>query len=276
MPLLDLPSRHFTKKVLAQTPVIAIERAAGARGDRLSSLANDVLVAEDFLYVLAVMCSPSNAEESYTRVRKALATAEILEHVRGFKDAGGNVVVDADVALADREDWKKIISDMVAEEAIAHLATGYILRWVLSSWWIPGRQAEASLSCAFGVVDKWAKTKRIVGAGRENLKRHIWLEFRCVSHLWASYYVAQDLGIDISTADGFVRFLSSAQGLLEAGARLVPKGRKAGDTFLSADGAWRIPESHVRRAAQEKGIGHVQIDWIGDPLSHDLRARQPV
>src|ERR1700751_3112059 len=110
------------------------------------------------------------------------------------------------------------------------------------------------------------------GRCAQNLVRNMWPKYKAVSHLWAAFSIMNDAGIDITTTDGFVSFCSTAQWLLEQGAKIVPKGRRAGETILTLDEAWTVPASYVRRLippANREDAGIVTI-WNNELGVHDI------
>jgi hypothetical protein len=62
MPTLQFPSRHIPDDVLQSIPQVAIARAIGDDSNAISRIANTHLLAEDILYTICVMCSPTDDE----------------------------------------------------------------------------------------------------------------------------------------------------------------------------------------------------------------------
>lgn len=284
MPVLNLPSLHIDNAAAATLPAVVIAQLFGEEDtDNLSAAAARWLVMRDFLYTLSVMCSPSyddgdakddglieqlhhalNADEMY-HAADLLARFELKEKIS----------ISAEVALsfASRVDPKDIIEALLANDWLAHIAAGYILRWIVSRWRDPLVMNEASLTQAVGAMHQWCKKHGIKGGGEQNITRNMWPKYKSVSHLWAAFYMMKDARIDIATEDGFVSFCSTAQWLLEEGAKIVPKGRRAGETILTVEEAWTVPASYVRRAiyrATGEDAGIVPI-WSNELGAHDIR-----
>jgi hypothetical protein len=285
MPLLNLPSLHIDDAAAATLPAVVIAQLAGEENaDNLSAEAARWLVMRDFLYTLSVMCAPNddgenvendglveqlhhalNADEMYHAV-------DLLNQVEGLREG---ISISAEVALSfvDRDDPKDIIDALLANDWLAHIAAGYILRWIVSRWRDPVAKSEASLTQAVGAIEQWCKNYGIKGGGEQNITRNMWPKYKSVSHLWAAFYVMKDADIDVATEEGFVSFCSTAQWLLEEGTKIVPKGRRAGETILTLDEAWTVPSSHVRRAIyRDTGAdaGIVAV-WKNELGAHDIR-----
>ncbi len=272
MPILDLPSAHFDSASLLEIPEVVEAMIAGEEDlGKLSAIANDVLLQRDIFHTFTVMCSPD--PDRVLAINHALAADQALGIVKGLREASVEHVVSSDVSVsfAEERDWKRLFDDSMRANGTAYVASGYILRWAISRWERPETRAEASLTKAISVIEEWARTNRVPGVGRQNLKQHIWPKFRAVSHLWAAYYIFQDRQMSFVTPDGFQYFLSTAHNLLLAASTIVPKGRRAGEAFLPMDAAWQIPESHLVRAM----AGEVDLGVIGEPVgdadSNDIR-----
>jgi hypothetical protein len=245
--------------------------------ERLSALAAADLAVRDFIYTLSVMCSPNDFDE-VVRLNHALSSDELyhaMQLLSKIPGISGSASTETALAVADRENWPEIITQLLHNDWLSHIVSGYIVRWIVSRW----RQAEtknaASLTKAIAVIEEWCRTHSIIGGGRQNIQRYLWPRYKSVSHLWAAFYVVKDCEIDIKTADGFQIFLSTAQWLLEQSSRIVPTGRRAGEPVLLINDAWQIPASYVRRAVArsdegDKDLGIVHA-WITDPDAHDIR-----
>src|SRR5215208_2305123 len=118
------------------------------------------------------------------------------------------------LSIADREDWRPLIQNIIDRDWLGHVAAGYMLRWIVSRWKEPETRADASLGRAAGVVEEWCKQHRISGGGLQNLTRNIWPRYKSVSHLWAAFSIAQDAEIDIKTPTGLSLFFGTAEWLL--------------------------------------------------------------
>lgn len=272
MPILDLPSAHFDSASLLQIPEVVLARIAGEEDPaKLSAIANDVLLQRDIFHTLSIMCSPD--QDHVLTINHALAADEAFRLSGELDEASVEHVVDGEVArsFAGERDWKRLLDESMQTNSVAFAASGYILRWVISRWQKPETRAEASLTKAISVIEAWAQANRIGGAGRQNLKQHIWPKFQPVAHLWAAFYIFEDLGFSLSTPYGFQHFLSTAHSLLLTASTIVPKGRRAGEAFLSVDAAWQIPETHLERVkCGEEDLGVIS-SWIGNDDSHDIR-----
>jgi hypothetical protein len=190
------------------------------------------------------------------------------------------VALEPLLAVADRENPKEIIERLLRKDWLAHIAVGYILRWIVSRWLDPNLRNEASLTRAVSVFEEWCTTSSVKGGGAQNITRNLWPKYRSVSHFWAAFYVIQDAGIDMRTPDGFSSFLSTAQWLLETASNIVPRGRRPGEAILSRENAWQVPPSYVRRA-RRKDTGEdlgIIADWITALDAHDIRCtgRPPI
>lgn len=274
MPILDLPSAHFDSASVLEIPEVVLARIAGEEDlTKLSAIANDVLLNRDIFQTLTVMCTPD--QDRVLAINHALAADQALGIVKELREASVEHMVSSDVyvSLAEERDWKRLLDDSMRANGAACMASGYILRWVISRWQRPETRAEASLGSAITKIEEWAQANRVPGVGRQNLKQHIWPKFRAVSHLWAAFYIFEDLGFSFTTPCGFQHFLSTAHSLLRTASTIVPKGRRAGEVFLPMDAAWQIPETHLERLkVGDEDLGVIG-SWIGDPDSHDIRKR---
>ena len=292
MPVLDLPSLHIDDEAAASLPAVVLAQLIGEEDhDNLGAIAANWLVTRDFLYTLSVMCAPDHQSEDddlVGRLHDALNATEIYdvsEVLSEIDSLSGTLDVDillkgtsnprlgALRAVANREEPTNIINMLLANDRLAHIAAGYILRWIVSRWRDPSTKNEASLTQAAAAVEQWCKTHRIKGGGAQNLVRNMWPRYKAVSRLWAAFYIMNDARIDITTTDGFVSFCSAAQWLLEQSAKIVPKGRRAGETILTLDEAWTVPASHVRRLihpATFEDAGIVTV-WNNELGVHDIR-----
>lgn len=272
MPILDLPSAHFDAASLLEIPEVVLARIRGEEDlAKLSAIGNEVLLHRDIMHTLAIMCSPD--QDHVLAINHALAADQALGIVKELREASAEHMVASDVAVsfAEERDWKRLFDDSMRANGTACMASGYILRWVISRWQRPETRAEASLTKAISVVEKWAHANRITGAGRQNLLQHVWPKFKAVSHLWAAFFIFKDLGMSPTTSEGFLHFLSTAHSLLLTASTIVPKGRRAGEAFLPLDAAWQIPESYLVRArAGEVDLGVIG-HWVHNADSHDIR-----
>ncbi|TXL75637.1 hypothetical protein FHP25_13360 [Vineibacter terrae] len=282
MPLLDLPSAHFDNDALLEIPEVAIAELNGEEDlDKLSAIANNVLAQRDFIYTLSVMCSPGVEQyEDIIRLNHAIFADQSLSIVQGLREAGVPLTVDPDVALSfdGREDWRLIVRRMLDRDWLAHIASGYILRWVVSRWQQPETQPEASLTRAIDGIAEWCRRNRVVGGGKQNIKKHLWPRYKSVSHLWAAWYILEDVGVELLTPAGLSEFFATAYYLLHQASTIVPKRRRAGEALLSIDEAWQVPPAFAQRLlvrtedGQEHDLGFTGA-WIDDLNAHDIRNR---
>lgn len=269
MPVIDFPSNHTSDEDLVTRPPVMFGLLRGESDGKLSEIATQDLIYRDFVYVLAIMCAPEDGGLRL-RLNHALAAHELYEALKVVSDVGLRSDVDGDVALSfgDREDPKLLIEHLLGNDKVAHVSSGYILRWIISRWQSSQTRNEASLTKAASVIEDWAKTQRIPGFKRQNITRNIWPQFASVAHLWAALHMAQDMRVNITTPLGFCQFCGAAQWLLEQGASIVPKGRRQGEAVLNLEQAWAVPDSHVQRM-DDGAIG--TRFWISDPAAHDIR-----
>ena len=299
MPVLDLPSLHIDDEAAATLPIVVIAQLVGEEDpDNLSATAAHWLVTRDFLYTLSVMCAPDHSEKEddgmVGRLHDALNADEVyhvsdlLSEVDGLpelldiviRSSAGGSRLETLLAVADRENPEEIIAHLLTKDWLAHIVVGYILRWIVSRWRDPNVRNEASLAQAASAIEEWSRSNGITGGGWQNITRNLWPKYKSVSHLWAAFYMMQDLEIDIRTPDGFQTFLSTAQWLLETASNIVPKGRRAGEAILSREHAWQVPASYVRRAvlrATGEDLGIVAV-WSNELDAHDIRrtGRRPL
>ena len=300
MPVLDFLSLHIDDDAAATLPTVVLAQLMGeVNPDNLSATAADWLVTRDLLYTISVMCDPDhlqNPDDALVgRLHDALNAneisdvSEILSEVEGLTDVAdvdvvlkgaSNPRLAALVAASTREDPINLMKGLLSTDWLAHIAAGYILRWIVSRWRDPLARNEASLTQAVKTIEQWCKSNGIKGGGEQNIKRNMWTKYKPVSHLWAAFYIMKDVGIDIGTPDGFQTFLSTAQWLLETASNIVPKGRRAGEAILSREHAWQVPASYVRRAvlrATGEDLGIVAV-WSNELDAHDIRrtGRRPL
>jgi hypothetical protein len=292
MPVLNLPSLHIDDEATATLPDVVIAQLVGEEDpDNLSAIAAHWLVTKDFLYTLSIMCVPDPAEDGNAgiieRLQDALTADEVyrvsdlMSEVDGLtgsldiviKSSAGGSRMETLVAVADREAPKEIIGRLLTNDWLAHIAVGYVLRWIVSRWRDPNVSHEASLAKAASVIEEWCRSNGITGGGAQNITRNLWPKYKCVSHLWAAFYIIQDAEIDIRTTDGFQTFLSTAQWLLETASTIVPKGRRPGEAVLLREHAWQVPASYVRRTVRRatgEDLGIFAV-WSNELDAHDIR-----
>jgi hypothetical protein len=268
MPMLDFPSNYVPDGEAEKLPPIALGILAGATDEQLSKAAEDYLAGRDFLYTLAVMCSPKSDVEA-SRVMNAQSLDELYHAIGFVEEFGLDGVVSGSLTreIADREDVRELMKKLIETDAVGHIASGYILRWIVSRWQTSDTRNQGSLARAARAVEEWGKSHKIVGTGKQHITRHVWAKYSSVSHLWAALHLMEEAEINASTSSGFVLFCSTAQWLLEQGAAIVPMGRRDGDAILSLDSAWSIPGSFVQRT-QKGSIVHL---WSAEPGAHDIR-----
>jgi hypothetical protein len=244
MPKLELPSSHIGDDAVWELPAVAFAVAQGEMdSDILSALANEDLANRDWMFILGIMCSPHDASEA-VRLNNALTANELYEAGKLIDTAKmeGAFSVAAALAVADRES--------------------------------PQARNQASLTEAARRVEEWCTKHQIVGGKIENVIRNLWRKYRCVAHLWAAFYVLNDGNVwELLPASASMSlFLGTAQWLFEQGARIVPRGRRHGDTVLSAQDAWTIPDTYVQ-LTENGAVGH--YCWNRDPDSHDIGRQLP-
>ena len=210
MSILALPSVGIAAAAAADLlPAVAFAKLSGEDDPhRLADIAAHDLAARDLLFTFSVMCSPANPED-WLRLNNALTDDELYHAIRHAERLGIPSSVKGDVALgiADREELRSILDQMFAKDWLGHVASGYILRWIISRWQNPATKNDASLTRAASIIEEWCKQQCIAGGGSQNLVRYLWPKYKSVSHLWAAFYIAQDIGDQPGDADrGFVLF----------------------------------------------------------------------
>lgn len=249
---------------------------------RLADIAAEWLVQRDMLYVLSIMCAPGDPAAS-AHLGKALTAGELhaavsllsevkgleeqLEDVRPIMMSDGRACSNLETinAIANRVDPQEIIRQLLGKDWLGHAATGFILRWIVSR--TRAVTADGSLTRAAAAIEKWCAEQGVVGGKSQNVVRHLWPEYRCVSHLWAALQIAQSAEIDMGSVRGFQYFLSTAQWLLETACTIIPKGRKAGETVLLRAESWEVPRAYVLRGKD----GACAAVWSDDLDAHDIR-----
>jgi len=278
MPVLDFPSAHIDDKAASKLPSVAFAILEGEKDpDRLSAIAAHDLANRDFIYTLSIMCSPE-IHHKVEELNHALVSDELYHAVGYAVELGlrGSTDNEATLAIADRKDWKRLAGASLNNDWLAHIASGYALRWIVSRWRQPETQNDASLAKAAAVIEEWCRAKSIPGGGKQNITRNLWPRYRSVSHLWASLYMMNGADIDIRTVSGFTTFCSTAQWLLDQAIKIVPKGRRPGETIVSLDNTWAVPATYVPRLIwrtkdSEIDGGIVGYIWNNDLNAHDIR-----
>jgi len=271
MPVLTFPSTYIDDKAASELPSVVIAHIHGeADPARLSEIAAQDLAYRDFLYAMSIMCSPDNLDEA-VRLNHALTAGEIYHatHHLSEIDIDGSMNSATALFMADREDPKEILHALIENDWLGHIASGYILRFIVSRWQNMETRDSASLASAASSIEEWCSKNAIYGGKQQNVTRNIWKKYQGVSHLWAAWQMMLDAEINPTTPAGFMIFCGTAQWLLEQGAAIVPKGRRAGETLLALGDAWAIPESHLNRMP-DGSIG-TRI-WSDDPEAHDIRS----
>jgi len=145
------------------------------------------------------MCSPGDSRQ-LERLTLSLDGLVIYEATRRSLEIGVEAQLTAEVAMvmADREDPVGILEALLKKDWLGHIASGYILRYVISRWHMAETRHEASLANAAAVFEEWCTVNRITGGMRQNVTRALWKKYGCVSHLWAAYYLTKDAHIDLS------------------------------------------------------------------------------
>ena len=274
MPILNFPSHGIDDRAAAQLPSVALAIAAGNISDpaHLAALVERDLVSRDLLYTLAVMCAPED-EGGASQLNEALVAGELYEVMRFLENAGVEHLVDGvtTLAIADRADPRCLLKAMIERDWLGHIASGYVLRWIVSRW-RAGDGKSASLAAAAEGVEVWCQKNKLKGGGAQHITRNVWPKYKTASHLWAAFYICQDAKIDISAAIGFQKFVSTAQWLLETASNLVPKGRRPGEAVLSLPNGWQVPPAYVLRSRTRSGVdlGIIAV-WSDDLDNHDIR-----
>jgi hypothetical protein len=271
--LLDLPSSHEDDESIAQVPVVSLTMLAGASEDQLSEIAGGWLLQEDFLYVYSLMCLPQNTD-GYLRLRAAMTAHEsytVMDLMQNFKGLDVNVSGEICLAIAKREDPVKIIQKLAAKDMLAHLASAYILRWIISRYEKPETRREASVGKAVRAIVQWCKKHNIIlGASQKNLAENLWPKYKSVCHFWAALYLVLQMGLDVQSEDGFLLFLTTAHALGLTGTLIVPHGGRK--PLLSPDEIWLVPEEYLLRT-DDAGNGQegLAVIWPEGLDAHDIR-----
>lgn len=185
MPMLDLRSAHIDPAKSLDTGLsVGIAKLKGVTDKVvLSSIADHDVLVRDYLYTWSVMCAPDDGAATFARLDAAMSAADLQAVLRSDRNIAAKGMVSGEVALAikDMEDWRALLEDIINKSKLAHVASGFILRWAVSRWERSETKAEASLERAMSVVEEWYRTNRFSGGGRQNLKQHVWPRFRCVA-----------------------------------------------------------------------------------------------
>lgn len=243
MPILDLPSAHCDPDAVA-----ALGREEIARGD--------------LLYILGVMCAP-HAPEKAIALCEGTAIDELITRIGTALGVGIDPDIPSSIAykLPGHVSPKEKLWAELTTDSLAFVASGYILRWIVSRWDNESTRAEATLNCAAGKIVDWLKANKLFrGASRDTVQRY-WRDYQSVSHFWAAWELVGLAGIDHATPDGFRLFLSTAHWLLHRGAEIVPVRRRAGEAILSRAVAWQMPGDFVPSS----------VVWTKDLDAHDIR-----
>jgi hypothetical protein len=159
---------------------------------------------------------------------------------------------------------------MIGKNWFAHVACGYILRRIVVLAQCEETRATASLTEAANRIEDWCKANGLKG-GRQNVIRYLWPRYKSVSHLWAAFYVMQNCDLfppRLSMRDSFAFFCGTAQWILEQATVFVPKHGRNGETIITLDDAWTIPDDFVPRTEN----GQIRYyAWSNDPDAHDIR-----
>ena len=227
------------------------------------------LIGMDFIHTLVIMCAPSFPERAMT-VQDHIWRFEVHEAIKALRVDDYDVSVGGDlaVAIAEKEDWRVLLRELLATDVLGHIAAGWMVRWAVSRWPNPATRSSASLNKAAAVIEEWATENRLRGATKNNIKRRLWPAYRSVSHLWAAMYLCEEGGIDPTHPLGWSIFLGTAQWILEEGSKIAPVRGRPGETFLSRESAWTIPEEFLQRGPGGE-IG--TRTWNTDIRSHDIR-----
>ncbi len=274
MPVLSFPSAHINDEAASQLPAVVLAHLCGENDENvLSAIAAEDLVRRDFLYTLVLMCGPDRPGLAI-EVNNLLVLDEIYEVSKLLAEVELTAKMDIATAveMADREDALEVIKSLLHNDWLGHAACGYMLRFVVSHWQKEDGRHLASISQAAGAVEEWCAVHQIYGAKRQNLTRTIWKKYRTVCHLWAALDAMTSAGLDPTTPNGFLLFCGTAQWLLECGATIVPKGRRAGEAILRVDEGWAIPESHLQRGTDGTVVTRI---WSNDIGAHDIRDTRP-
>jgi hypothetical protein len=275
--VLNLPSARIDDATLWQLPALAFVKSHALLGEpdseRLRAITNDNLAERDLLYTLAVMCSPDD-EAWVARYERALGLHEIYGATQILADGAQYGIwtrMDAEttLSLCKRESHRDLLRTRLHKNRVAHFASGYILRRIVSLYQKVDTRRNASLAEAAATVEHFCSVNRMHGGKQENLTRNIWKKYKSVSHLWAAWTVIQDCGLgDTPIADWFPVFCGTSQWLLERAASITPMGRRQGETVLTFDEAWSLPDYRVPRSAN--GTIRERV-WNEDPDAHDIR-----
>lgn len=268
MPQLDFPSNYAPDGKAEKLIPTALGELFGASADDLKETEEAYFVERDFIYTLSIMCSPES-EIDAIRVINAKSLEELWKCICVLDDFGLDVQCSGALTreIAGREDASALFKILLETDKVAHLASGLILRWIVSRWQKEETRDQASLAKAAEVVEEWGRSHNITGTSRQNIIRNIWKKYSRVSHLLASFYLMKEACIDPCDHDGFLLFCSTAQWLLEQGSVIVPRGRRDGETILSVDQAWSVPPKFVRRNQE----GSIMYLWNTNPEAHDIR-----
>src|SRR5438477_5000967 len=190
MRFLNLPSAQIDDAMAAELPSVSLAIRAGVNDEDLTVIAEKDLVGRDLLYAIAIMCAPDN-EPAIARLHEALIAGELYQLVRFLEAAHVACSVEGEVtlAIADREDPHSLLKAMIEHDWLGHIASGYVLRWIVSRWRAGKDEASASLAAAAQAVEAWCQKNKIKGGGVQHITRNIWPKYKTVSHLWAAFHI---------------------------------------------------------------------------------------
>lgn len=276
MPVLDFPSPHVDAETLSS---VSIALAAGIDdSEQISAIANQHLAGLDLLYTIAVMCAPDQPDQ-IDRLYLALAADEFHQVIEVLNEMNIPSSVDGSTVLLfrDAEDPRQILKTLIENDWLGHIASGFMLRWIVANWQKKDASNDVSLAKAAKNFEEWCNKYGIRGGKSQNITKNIWKKYRCVSHLWASFYIMQEFDVEIGSPEGLLAFFSTARGILDSATTIVPKGRRLGETLISRSEAWEIPDGFVNwktRGDTGERLA-VHFAWPEDIAAHDIRNREP-
>src|SRR5271166_290896 len=278
MKVLNLPSTYLSGDRLWHAPSLAfgslLDRLRGAANhDQLCAFAYEQLAQRDLLYTLAVMCSP-NDPTVVERFDAAVVAHELYETLKLINEGRrfglyNQLGSETTLAVVNRETPIDILKPLISTHKVAHIASGYMLRRIVSLHQTTEERGKGSLAEAASTVELFCDINGLGGGKKQTIARYLWPKYRSVSHLWAAWSIIQNAGWgEKDIYEWFPMFCGTAQWLLEQGARIIPTGSTRRKTVLDLNDAWSIPASRVSRLADKTITNRV---WNQDPEAHDLR-----
>lgn len=217
----------------------------------------------DLNYTLGVMCRPEGDYFARDLVNGHLLD-DIVRDLRLRRQIGMPLpAIDTGVMLdaIDHVSPRVKLWGELADDRLAYLSSGLILRWVLSRAAHPETRSSATVNKATDEVQKWLVRHRLSGGARSDNVRRWWRTFRPVSHLWAAWQMLAEAGIHAESPSGFRSLLETARLLRKLGTNTLPLRARRGDNLLGKD-TWQIPD--------DLPTAPFVVAWLNNLDAHDI------